>query len=520
MQPLMVSVSPTQTGNRPENSDSTRRASTPAAGVSIGALLRERRVALGANLAEVEAATKIRQKYLSALEADEWQSLPGEVVGRGFLRNYAGYLGLEATEIIDRRRALADPSLSGALAPTSAGAALPPPRAVDYRPKDVDLREEPDTLEERQPPRLGPLLLIVAGVAVLIGLWWGLSRFGGSALDAITGVGSGVSDRLAGFFASNEATATPDLAVLTDTADPNAISTSVFDAGATADAAAGTTPSDAATGDAAANAPTADPALAPPAAETATPAPPTPTPEPTLPPATPTPVAQTVAVVTLANLRSSPSTDASLAGAAEVGTNVNIIGQSPDGLWFLLDSGAWIFGQLVALPTTAVPVVDPTAAAAAVAAAGGTGGATAPAEPTVDPAGAALLLPTATPVAVAEPTVATEPTAAPAPQVVAAACADPRSVIAAPGQGETVSGQVAVIGTATHENFATYKIEAGPAGGALAFMGSGNSPVQGGTLGSVDSASFGNGPLLIRLTVIDQTGNFPPPCEVTVTVAN
>jgi len=81
------------------------------ASATLGAALRERREALGASLAEVEAATKIRQKYLSALEADEWQLLPGEVVGRGFLRNYAAYLGLEPTDIVDRRRAVADPSL-------------------------------------------------------------------------------------------------------------------------------------------------------------------------------------------------------------------------------------------------------------------------------------------------------------------------------------------------------------------------------------------------------------------------
>ncbi|MGL4648651.1 MAG: helix-turn-helix domain-containing protein, partial [Caldilineaceae bacterium] len=208
----MVSVSPTQTGGRPESIETGRRASPTAApvGASIGAMLRERRVALGATLGEVEAATKIRQKYLSALEADEWQALPGEVVGRGFLRNYAGYLGLEATEIIERRRAVADPSLSGALASTSAGSSLPPVRAVDYRPKDVDLREEPDTLEERQPLRLGPILLVVAALAVMLGLWWGLSRFGGNALDTVAAAGSGLTDRVAGLFASNDATATPD----------------------------------------------------------------------------------------------------------------------------------------------------------------------------------------------------------------------------------------------------------------------------------------------------------------------
>ena len=70
-------------------------------------MLRKRREAMGASLAEVEAATKIRQKYLAALEADEWSLLPGEVVGRGFLRNYASYLGLDSTELIERRGGVA-----------------------------------------------------------------------------------------------------------------------------------------------------------------------------------------------------------------------------------------------------------------------------------------------------------------------------------------------------------------------------------------------------------------------------
>jgi transcriptional regulator with XRE-family HTH domain len=183
-------------------------------GASIGALLRERREALGATLAEVEAATKIRQKYLSALEADEWQSLPGEVVGRGFLRNYAGYLGIEPTEIIERRRIAADPTLSSALAATSAGSTLPPVRAVDYRPKDVDLREEPDTLEERPPLRLMPILLVVAALAVVGGLWWGFTRMGDGALGNIAAAGSGLTDRVGAFFASDDPTATPAMAVL------------------------------------------------------------------------------------------------------------------------------------------------------------------------------------------------------------------------------------------------------------------------------------------------------------------
>ncbi|MEZ4613556.1 MAG: helix-turn-helix transcriptional regulator [Caldilineaceae bacterium] len=79
-------------------------------------------------MAEAEAATRIRQKYLAALESDEWHLLPGEVVGRGFLRNYATFLGLEPNEVVERRRTVADPTLAAVLASTSAGSAAARPQ--------------------------------------------------------------------------------------------------------------------------------------------------------------------------------------------------------------------------------------------------------------------------------------------------------------------------------------------------------------------------------------------------------
>ena len=120
---------------------------------------------MGVTLAEAEVATRIRQKYLAALEADEWDLLPGEVVGRGFLRNYSTYLGLEPTEMIERRRAVADESLAAVLVNTSAGSALPPERKVDYRPKDVALKDEGDELDAPRQINWAPLLaLVVLGV--------------------------------------------------------------------------------------------------------------------------------------------------------------------------------------------------------------------------------------------------------------------------------------------------------------------------------------------------------------------
>jgi hypothetical protein len=44
--------------------------------------------------------------------------------------------------------------------------------------------------------------------------------------------------------------------------------------------------------------------------------------------------------------------------------------------------------------------------------------------------------------------------------------------------------------------------------------------VSGGVLGNIDTTVLVNGEYTIRLTVVDQVGNFPPPCDVTVVVQN
>lgn len=67
---------------------------------SLGQRLRAAREAKGTSLAEVERATRIRAKFLEAFEQDDFSGLPSETQARGFLRNYAEYLGLEADELL------------------------------------------------------------------------------------------------------------------------------------------------------------------------------------------------------------------------------------------------------------------------------------------------------------------------------------------------------------------------------------------------------------------------------------
>ena len=67
----------------------------------IGHSLREARERQGLGYPEVELATKIRAKYIRALEEEDFTSIPGDAYIRGFLRTYADYLGLDGDVYVD-----------------------------------------------------------------------------------------------------------------------------------------------------------------------------------------------------------------------------------------------------------------------------------------------------------------------------------------------------------------------------------------------------------------------------------
>ena len=94
----------------------------------IGATLREARVRRGLSLQQAEDDTKIRVKYLQAMENDEFDVLPAPAYVKGFLRTYATYLGLNADIILDEYRSRYEPHAehhpfegSSALQPRRAG---------------------------------------------------------------------------------------------------------------------------------------------------------------------------------------------------------------------------------------------------------------------------------------------------------------------------------------------------------------------------------------------------------------
>jgi hypothetical protein len=75
----------------------------------VGTILREARNRHKVELSEVEAATRIRFRYLRAIEDEEWDVLPGGVYTRGFIRTYATFLGLDGDRLVGDYRESVEP---------------------------------------------------------------------------------------------------------------------------------------------------------------------------------------------------------------------------------------------------------------------------------------------------------------------------------------------------------------------------------------------------------------------------
>jgi len=145
-----------------------------------------------------------------------------------------------------------------------------------------------------------------------------------------------------------------------------------------------------------------------------------------------------------------------------------------------------------------------------------------PTAPTETPPPPTSSLPTATP----PPRATFTPYASPTPRVVTAPtaiCPEPGISISQPGMGARVSGRVAIHGTAARSDFQFYKVEYGQ-GESPTHWNVINDihkvPVTQGILEEWDTSGLPAGVYWLRLTVVDPTGNFPPPCDVRVIVEN
>ena len=104
-------------------------AADAATAISLGGCLAEARKARGLTIADVAQVIKYSPRQIEALEHNQFDKLPGVVVVRGFIRNYAKLLQLDATGLLamfDRQVPTPVPAME-LLADTGAGTALPQP---------------------------------------------------------------------------------------------------------------------------------------------------------------------------------------------------------------------------------------------------------------------------------------------------------------------------------------------------------------------------------------------------------
>ena len=121
----------------------------------IGETLREARMRRRVDMTEVETATKIRGKYLRALENEEWDLLPGPTFVKTFLRTYAEYLGLDSRLLVEEYRQRYERPSTQDLTPfaTARGRGRPGRR-------------------RRRLAAMGPVLVVGACVVLLLASLW------------------------------------------------------------------------------------------------------------------------------------------------------------------------------------------------------------------------------------------------------------------------------------------------------------------------------------------------------------
>ena len=124
----------------------------------IGNSLRAARERQGLGYPEIELATKIRGKYIRALEEEDFTAIPGDAYIRGFLRSYAEYLGLDGDVYVDEY---------GSRFITSWRDELPP------RPERRRFNARGRPVERRA------VLLVLAGIAAVTALVFAAWRYGG-----------------------------------------------------------------------------------------------------------------------------------------------------------------------------------------------------------------------------------------------------------------------------------------------------------------------------------------------------
>jgi cytoskeleton protein RodZ len=125
----------------------------------IGYSLREARERQGLGYPEIELATKIRAKYIRALEEEDFDAIPGDAYTRGFLRTYAEYLGLDGDVYVDEYASRF---------------------LTSWRDELPARRERHRIRTRRRPIEKRAVLLVLAGIVAVTALVFVAFRYGGS----------------------------------------------------------------------------------------------------------------------------------------------------------------------------------------------------------------------------------------------------------------------------------------------------------------------------------------------------
>jgi cytoskeleton protein RodZ len=158
--------------------------SQPQTGVSselqtFGEDLRREREIRGISLKEIADATKISKRFLEAIESNDHRTLPAPVFTRGFVREYARYVGLNAEEMVNRYNfaVLKDDRIEKP--PQVEKYATTPPRDIAPKPQPKRGIPPPYALVNRNLLMMFVLALLLGAVA-----WWAVQQRNGRMGEA------------------------------------------------------------------------------------------------------------------------------------------------------------------------------------------------------------------------------------------------------------------------------------------------------------------------------------------------
>lgn len=141
----------------------------------IGATLRNQRTLLGLSLGDIERHTHLKAHYLQALEEGKLEALPSSVQGRGMLKNYAAFLGLDAEKLLLQFAEALQIELSL------------------RHPDRVSTNREPQLLTPKPPAKMRRLFSsetilggIIVGTLVFFMLWSAVRLFAAQSEEGVT----------------------------------------------------------------------------------------------------------------------------------------------------------------------------------------------------------------------------------------------------------------------------------------------------------------------------------------------